>query len=280
MKHKLTIVTTFTIIIFLFGTFYGNAILAMIKGSYNMVAYAATHVNANSRAGSIRSNSNSHAKVNNGINVNTGDTVRTVVVNAGGGNNRNNNNRNNNNRNKGNNNNNNKGGNNNNRDKNVRVRRETNRDVRVVRRINKDVKVVRREDTSIVVKPPVFVGNPTETNVNQNVEQNVEQVVENNNNPVFVGNPTETIIERVVENNNNNENINENNVVVNPVIENNVGTVDTVREVVYETAGGYPVYVAPAKVYRTPETGAGSLSLLGLLPAGLIGSILRRRFMV
>lgn len=83
-------------------------------------------------------------------------------------------------------------------------------------------------------------------------------------------------------NDNNNVNVNNNNVEVNPVIENHVSNyieTNNTHEVVYETDGGYEVYEEPV-VYETPETGAGAYSLLGLIPAGLIGSIFRRNLFI
>lgn len=73
-------------------------------------------------------------------------------------------------------------------------------------------------------------------------------------------------------NNNTNNNNNENNVEVNPHIENNV-TVEDDDEDVLDTT----VYNAPS-VSKTPDTGAGLLSLISLVPSGLAGFILRRKF--
>lgn len=114
-------------------------------------------------------------------------------------------------------------------------------------------------------------------------EETTETTVTSN-----TGSPEQTVLSTntsVINNNNNeNNNVNENvnNVEVNPVIENHVSNyveTNNTREVVYETEGGYEVYEEPV-VYETPETGTGSLSLIGLLPAGLIGFILRKNLLV
>lgn len=97
--------------------------------------------------------------------------------------------------------------------------------------------------------------------------------------PIVINRGGQTVVERTIENNvvNNNENNNENNniVEVNPVIENKV---ETIREVVYETRGGTAVYSAPTVVYKTPDTGAGALSLLTLLPGGAVALFRKRLF--
>lgn len=83
-------------------------------------------------------------------------------------------------------------------------------------------------------------------------------------------------------NNNTNTNTNDNTVNVNPVIENKVtNTVNSTNsthttERIIETKGGTTVYLAP-EVKKTPDTGAGSLSLLSLLPTGLAGFLLRKK---
>lgn len=72
-----------------------------------------------------------------------------------------------------------------------------------------------------------------------------------------------------VENNNNNQNNNTN--VQHVVVEQPQPEIVTVSE------GGQPVYEAPTEVITTPSTGAESLPLLGLLPTGLLGAIIRKK---
>lgn len=139
--------------------------------------------------------------------------------------------------------------NNNDRDRNDRERRNNRPNKKVVEKRVVEKKVVNR---------PIVIDRGEERVIDRTVEHVTENVTEN-------------IIENNNNNNNNNENINEN------VIEVNTGGVETVREVVYETRGGYPVYVAPAAVTYTPDTGAGALSFLALIPGG-VAVLLRKRF--
>jgi cytoskeletal protein RodZ len=44
------------------------------------------------------------------------------------------------------------------------------------------------------------------------------------------------------------------------------------------TSGGNPVYEEPYYIEESPSTGPESLSLLGLLPTGIVGYLLRRKF--
>lgn len=115
---------------------------------------------------------------------------------------------------------------------------------------NKSVKKVIKK--TIVKKHPIIINTGGETVVDRTTENITENIIENNNN-------------------NNNENINEN------IVEVNTGGTGTVREVVYETQGGYPVYVAPASVTYTPDTGAEALSFLALIPGGAV-ALLRKKF--
>lgn len=114
-----------------------------------------------------------------------------------------------------------------------------------------DKKVIRK---TVIRKRPIVINTGGETVVDRTVQNVTENIIENNNN-----------------NNNNNENINDN------IVEVNTGNAAPVREVVYETRTGYPVYVAPASVTYTPDTGAGALSFLALIPGG-VAALLRKRF--
>ncbi|MBI4096958.1 MAG: hypothetical protein HY428_00890 [Candidatus Levybacteria bacterium] len=148
----------------------------------------------------------------------------------------------------------------NDRDRNDRERNDRERRDRRDRRNKPEKKVVEKKIVDVerkVISRPIVINRGERV-----VDRTVEHVTEN---------VTENIIENNNNNNNNNENINEN------IVEVNTGYTAPVREVVYETRTGYPVYMAPASVTYTPDTGAGALSFLALIPGG-VAALLQKRF--
>lgn len=124
-------------------------------------------------------------------------------------------------------------------------------------------------------EPTVPDNNEGDNKEEENNDQNNENENENNKDEEKEDEP-QVVVEpqqpQIIENNNVLENYSENTQTV--IVEREEAQVE--EEVVYVTEEGSPVYETP-EVVETPETGAGLLSFLTLIPGSIAGYIVRKR---